>query len=335
MNRMVRGVGVLIAALMGVIANAQEYRPIAKFSVPGEGWWDYITVDSAARRLYVSHGDVIQVLNADSGQVLGQVAAPGAHGVALASDLQRGFTSNGKDKSVTIFDTKTLTAVKTVGLESGTDAILYDAFTKRVFPFNEKITALDARTGDVAGTVDLGGDPEAAVADGKGTVYVNLADKKSVAVVDAQALKVKTTYPIDDCTSPHSLSYDSANQRLLVGCRDAFVALDAATGRIVARTLICSGVDSSAFDFESKLIFESCGEGVMTVIKQVSPDYYQLYDTVKTQLYAGTMAFDAQTKKIFLPAAQLDVVPNTDPKVSSQFQMKVRPGSFTVVVLAK
>jgi len=143
------------------------YKVAKTFAVPGEGGWDYIAVDGDARRVYVSHGDSIQVLNADSGKLLGQVPAPGAHGVALAPDLGRGFTSNGKDKSVTIFDTKTLAVVKTVKLEGGTDAILYDPFTKRVFPINEKITAIDALTGEVAGTVDLGGDPEAAVSDGK------------------------------------------------------------------------------------------------------------------------------------------------------------------------
>src|SRR5260370_12935396 len=167
------------------------YKVEKRFPVAGDGGWDYIAVDGDSRRLYVSHGDVIQVLNADSGKPLGQIAAPGAHGVALAPDLQRGFTSNGKDKSVTVFDMKTLAVIKTVKLEGGTDAILYDPFTKRVFPINEKITALDAQTGEVAGTVDLGGDPEAAVSDGKGTVYVNLADKMAVAVVDTKASTVK------------------------------------------------------------------------------------------------------------------------------------------------
>jgi DNA-binding beta-propeller fold protein YncE len=156
---------------------ATGYKVAKKFTVPGEGGWDYIAVDGDVRRVYVSHGDLIQVLNADSGKLLGQIAAPGAHGVALALDLGRGFSSNGKDKSVTVFDTKTLAVVKTVKLEGGTDAILYDPFTKRVFPINEKITALDAETGEMAGTFDIGGDPEAAVSDEKGTVYVNLADR--------------------------------------------------------------------------------------------------------------------------------------------------------------
>ncbi len=236
------------------IALDTGYKVIKKFAVAGEGGWDYIAVDGDSRRLYVSHGDVIQVLNADSGKLMGQVAAPGAHGVALAPDLQRGFTSNGKDKSVTVFDTKTLATIKNVKLETGTDAILYDPFTKRVFPINEKITVLEAQTGDVAGTVDLGGDPEAAVSDGKGTVYVNLADKGAVAVVASKALSVKKTYPIEHCTSPHSLSFDQATERLFVGCREGFVALDATTGKIIHTSLMCSGVDGSGFDAEHRLV---------------------------------------------------------------------------------
>jgi hypothetical protein len=312
---------------------ATGYKLAKKFAVPGEGGWDYISVDADARRVYVSHGDVIQVLNADSGKLLGQIAAPGAHGVALAPDLQRGFTSNGKDKSVTVFDTKTLAMVKTVKLESGTDAILYDPFTKRVFPINTKITVVDAQTGDVAGTVDLGGDPEAGAADGKGTVYVNLADKKAVAVVDSQALKVTKTYPIENCTSPHSLSLDGRTQRLFVGCREGFVALDATTGKGVATSLMCTGVDASEFDAEDKLIFESCSEGVISVIRQMTPDNYRIIETIPTKLWAKTMAFDPKTKNIYLPTADFEFIPDADPKKPPQRRWKT--GSFTVLVVSR
>jgi DNA-binding beta-propeller fold protein YncE len=309
------------------------YKVTQKFVLGGDGGWDYIAVDSDSRRLYVSHGDEIQVLNADSGKLLGQVAAPGAHGVALAPDLHRGFTSNGKDKSVTVFDTKTLATIKNVKLEGGTDAILYDSFTKRVFPINEKITVLDAQTGEVAGTVDLGGDPEAAVSDGKGTVYVNLADKGAVAVVDPKALTVTKTFPIEHCTSPHSLSFDEATQRLFVGCREGFVALDAASGKIIHTSLMCSGVDASGFDAERKLVFESCSEGVISVIRQMTPDNYRIIETIPTKLWARTMAFDAKTKNIYLPTADFEFVPDTDPKKPPQRRWKA--GSFTVLVVSR
>ena len=315
------------------IALDTGYKVAKKFAVAGDGGWDYIAVDSDSRRLYVSHGDLIQVLNADSGKLLGQVAAPGAHGVALAPDLQRGFTSNGKDKSVTVFDMKTLATIKNVKLEGGTDAIVYDPATKRVFPMSEKITVVDAQTGDVAGTVDLGGDPEAGAADGKGTVYVNLADKKAVAVVDSQALKVTKTYPIENCTSPHSLSYDGKNERLFVGCREGFVALDATTGKVIHTSLMCREVDASGFDPDDRLVFESCSEGVISVIRQMTPDNYRIIETIPTKLWAKTMAFDPKTKNIYLPTSDFEFIPDADPKKPPQRRWK--SGSFTVLVVSR
>jgi outer membrane protein assembly factor BamB len=234
---------------------------------------------------------------------------------------------------VRIFDTETLKPIKRVSV-NGTNAIVYDPFTKSVFPMSEKITVLDAPTGEQVGEVDLGGDPEAGVPDGKGTVYVNIADKKAVAVVDPQTLKDMTTYPIDYCTGPPSLSYDAANQRLFVGCRDGFAVLDATNGKVVGRSQMCSGVDSGGFDAENKLIFESCAEGVISVIPQVSPDYYQLVGTVKTRLYAKTMTFDPKTKKIFLPTAEFETIPNTDPKFPYPFKRQMKPGTFHVLVVA-
>jgi DNA-binding beta-propeller fold protein YncE len=307
------------------------YHLIQKFTIPGDGGWDYISVDSGARRLYVSHGTQVEVLDADSGKIVGQISdTPGVHGAAIAPELKRGFTSNGRDSSVTIFDTSTLKTIKRVDVNRP-DFILYDPFSKRVFPMNEKITVLDAQTGNKAGEVDLGGEPEAAASDEKGTIYVNLADKKAVAVVDSKNLKVTKTYPIESCTSPHSLAYDLANQRLFVGCRDGLAVLDATTGKVVGRSLMCSGVDAGAFDPENKLIFESCGEGVISVIRQVSADYYELVDTVKTQLWAKTMAFDTKTRKIFLPTAEFETIPNPD--AQRPFKRQMKSGSFAVLVV--
>jgi hypothetical protein len=213
------------------------------------------------------------------------------------------------------------------------DFILYDSFAKRVFPMSEKITVLDATTGETAGELDLGGDPESAVSDGKGTLYVNLADKGAIAVVDAQALKVTKTYPVDDCVSPHSMAYDADSQRLFIGCRNSTLAVvDALTGKVVAHQQTCSGVDAGGFDPENKLIFISCSEGVISVIHEVSPDFYELVDTVKTQLWARTMALDPITKKIYLPTADIETVPTPDPK--KPFVRKMKPGSFRVLVVA-
>jgi DNA-binding beta-propeller fold protein YncE len=198
---------------------------------------------------------------------------------------------------------------------------------------NEKITVIDAESGKVADTIDVGGDPEAAVSDGKGTVYINLADKQSVAVVDSKALVVTGTYPIDNCTSPHSLSFDPINARLFVGCKDGFAALDAKTGKVVGRSLMCSGVDAGGFDPGMNWIFESCAEGVISVIRETAPDFYELTETVPTQLFARTMAFDPKTKNIYLLTAEFETVSTKDP--SKPLQRKMRPGSFCVIVVGR
>jgi DNA-binding beta-propeller fold protein YncE len=311
-----------------------SYRLVQKFSISGDGGYDYISIDSLARRLYVSHGAQLQVIDADTGKQIGAIPdKPGVHGAAIAHELKRGFISGGDEKSITIFDIETLKTIKTVPV-SGTDFILYDPFSERVFPMAEKVTVLDGRSGDKVGELDLGGEPEAAVSDGKGTVYVNLEDKKAVAVVDAKGLSVVKTYPIDKCTAPQSISYDAANQRLFVGCRDGLVVLDSATGKAVGKSLVCSGVDASAFDPESKLIFESCNEGVISVIRQFMPDrYYLLIATVPTQIGAKTMAFDPKTKNIYLPTAEIEAIPSSDPHKPPD--IRIKPGSFVVLVLAK
>jgi hypothetical protein len=326
----------VIVVLVVIVVLAQvpstpspAYRLTHHYSIPGEGSWDYISVDSGARRVYVSHSAQLQVLDADSGRLVGQIPdTPGVHGAAIAPELKRGFTSNGQDSSVTIFDTDTLKSLKKVSVNRP-DFVLYEPFTKRVFPMNEKTTVLNAKTGDAVGEVDLGGAPEAGVSDENGTVYVNLVDKNAVAVVDPQSLKVRTVY--SSCTSPHSLSYDAVNARLFVGCRDGLAVLDAKTGKVVGRSLMCSGVDGGAFDPVNKLIFESCSEGVISIIRQVSPDYYMLIDTVKTELWARTMTLDAKTKRIYLPTADFETIPTSDPQ--NPLQRRIKQGSFRVLVV--
>lgn len=332
--------GLLFVPLLGAqdhaapLAVTTGYHVQKKFPVPGEGGWDYIAVDSESRRVYVSHGDQIQVLNADSGKVVGAIPAPGAHGVALAPEFHHGFTSNGKDKSVTIFDTKTLAVIKTVKVESGTDGILYDPFTKRVFPMNEKISVIDAESGDIAGTVDLGADAEGSATDGKGRIFVNEEDKAAVAVVDPKTFAVTNTFPIKDCERPHGLSYDGTSDRLIVGCANAnMVALDATTGKNVHSSLMCVGVDSGGFDAENKLVFESCGEGVVSVIRQFTPDNYRIIETIPTKLWAKTMAFDAKTKNIYLPTQEVEWIPDADPKKPPKRQWKA--GTFEVLVVSR
>lgn len=325
-----------ISLIQGAAAYASgqsTYLLRDQYKVGGEGTWDYIAVDSSGRRLYISHTSQVEVLDADTGHRVGVIAnTPGVHGVAIARELHRGFTSNGGDASVTIFGLPSLKAIRKVPVNRP-DFILYDPFSKRIFPLSERITVLDAKTGDRVGEVNLGGKPEAAVSDGKGSVYVNLADKGAIAVIDVHSLAVTKSYPVDRCLSPHSLVMDTKNHRLFVGCLNASLAVvDAESGKVVSHQLACGGVDAGAFDSEKRLVFLSCAEGVVSVIHQVSPDDYELVDTVKTELWARTMAFDSATSKLFLPTADMETVARPDP---NQLGLRrVKPGSFRVLVVS-
>jgi DNA-binding beta-propeller fold protein YncE len=331
---------VFLSIIAGVVVWAAgsertSYHIIGKYKIAGDGGWDYITIDSAARWLYVAHGSRLEILDADSGNLVGQVPNLGddLHGAAIAPELQRGFTSNGAARSVTVFNTRTLRPIKTVSV-AGTDFILYEPLTQRVFPLNQRITVLNAKSGQPVGELDLGSEPEAAVSDGKGNVYLSLAHDGLIAIVNAETLEVTRSLPIERC-EPHTLLYDDSSRRLFVGCRDRLAVLDPVTGKVVARTLMCSGVDGAAWDGENKLIFESCKEGVVSIIRQRSPEYYELVDTVKTELYSGTMAFDPQTKRIFLPSAKIRSVPNPGVDPSPPYKLEATPDSFAVLVLGR
>src|SRR5580692_12601204 len=247
------------------------YSIVKKISIPGQGSWDYLTIDQAARRLYVSHGTQVEVLDVDSGAIVGKVEnTPGVHGIAIAPELGRGFVSNGQSSTVTIFDLKTLKAIAEVPVGKKPDAIIYDPATSRVFAFNgdsSSATAIEAANGKVVGTVDLGGGPEYAVADGSGYIYNNLEDASVVLKINARSLKVEQRWPTAPCASPSSMAMDRPNRRLFVGCRNKLMAVvNADSGQVIATLLIGDHVDATAFDPASHLIFNSNGEGSITVV---------------------------------------------------------------------
>jgi len=290
-------------------APPDGYSVTKKITIPGEGSWDYLTVDEAARRLYVSHGTQVEVIDVDSESVVGNIPKTmGVHGIAVAHDLGRGFTSNGQSSTVTIFDLKTLKPIADVPTGKKPDAIIFDPATSRVFAFNgssNSATAIDAATGKVAGTVDLGGSPEYAAADGNGFVYDNLEDESLVLKIDARKLKVDQRWPTAPCASPSSMAIDPANRRLFIGCRSKVMAvMNADTGQVITTVPIGDHVDATAFDAASKLIFNSNGEGTITVIREDSPDKYSVVETVKTLPRAKTMALDPKTHHLFLSTAE-------------------------------
>ncbi len=315
------------------------YKVVNTYKLGGEGGWDYLIADAAARRLYISRATHVMVMDLDSGKTVGDIAdTPGVHGIALAPELGRGFTSNGREGTVTIFDRKTLGSISKAKVGENPDAIVYDPATRRVFTFNGKsqdATALDAETGTVLSTIKLDGKPEFAASDGKGEIFVNIEDKSELTAIDSNKMEVKAKWPLAPCESPSGLSMDRKNRRLFVGCENKMMAVvNADTGKVLATLLIGEGVDATTFDDESGLAFASCGEGVLTVVREESPDKFSVAQTVPTQPGARTLALDAKTHNVYVVTAKFGPPPpaTTD---SPHPRRSIQPDSFVVLVVGK
>ena len=314
--------------------GASGYKVIKTVALGGEGFWDYVYVDSDARRVYISHGTHTVVMDADKYTVVGDIPdTQGVHGIAIATDLGRGFTSNGRSDNVTIFDLKTLKPIGTVKTDANPDAIAYDRVSKRVFTFNgrgKNTTAINAADGTVAGTLALGGKPEFAVADGKGSIFVNNEDTSELIQIDSQKITETHRWPMAPCKSPSGLSMDTKNRRLYAVCDDKVsVVMNADTGKVVATPEIGNGPDAAAFDPATNDFFASCGEGVLTVIHEDSPDKFTVVENVPTKRSARTMGLDLKTHNIFMPAADFD------PPAPGERRGKMKPDSFIIVVVGK
>ncbi len=329
----------LVAAAVALAAAGPGYKVINTYKVGGDGGWDYLTADSAARRLYISRATHVIVLDLDSGKTVGDIAdTPGVHGIALAPDLGRGFVSNGREGTVSIFDMKTLATSSKVKVGDNPDAILYDPATKRVFTFNgrsQDSTAIDATNGKVLGTIKLDGRPEFAASDGKGEVFVNIEDKSELTVIDPAKLVVKQSWPLAPCKEPSGLAMDRKNRRLFVGCDNKMMAVvNADTGKVLATPAIGDGVDATAFDDEAGLAFASCGEGVLTVVREESPDKFSVAESVPTQAGARTMALDTKTHSVYVVTAKFG--PPPAPTADNPHPRRtILPDSFVVLVVGK
>jgi hypothetical protein len=319
---------------LGIAAGSSGYHVIKTVPIPGEGGWDYVTLDSDARRIYVSHATKVVVLDADSFSVVGEIPdTQGVHGIAVAADLGRGFTSNGRANTATIFDLTTLKTIGTVQTRRNPDAIVYDKVSKRVFTLNGRssdATAFGAADGQVAGTFALGGKPEFAVADGKGKIFVNIEDKSELVEFDARSLKVGHRWPLSPCKEPSGLAMDQKNRRLFAGCDNEMVAVvDADSGKVLATPAIGEGVDATAYDPGTGFVLSSNGSGTLTVIKQESPDKYSVLENVPTQKSARTMGLDLKTHNVVLPAAEFE------PPKQGERRGAMKPGSFVLLVVAR
>jgi len=318
----------------GQAPGPSGYHVIKSVAVGGEGFWDYLTVDSEARRLYISHGTHVQVMDIDTYAIVGDIPdTQGVHGIAVAPELGRGFTSNGRANTVTIFDLKTLKTLGSASTGTNPDAIVYDSITKRVLTMNGRsnnATAINAADGTVAGTVDLAGRPEFAAADGKGNIYVNIEDKSELVQLDAQNLKVLNRWPLAPCEEPSGLAMDQANRRLFAGCHNQMMAVvDADSGKVVATPAIGQGVDANRFDPETKYAFASCGDGTLTVVHEDSPNKFSVVENVPTKRSARTMALDEKTHNIFLSAADFE------PPAPGERRGKMKPDSFVILVVGR
>ena len=312
-----------------------NYQLIRKTVVGGEGGWDYLLADADGGRLYVSHGAQVEVLDLKSHEKLGVITpTPGVHGIAVVPGTNVGYTTNGRPNTATMFDVKTFSATKEIPTGKKPDAILYDAFSKRVFIFNNEgnsATVLDALTGTVVGTVELGGAPEAAVTDDHGTLFVNLEDKNQVAVFDAKSLVVKHHWSLGTGEEPTGLAFDKTHHRLFSTCHNnEMVILDSQTGKVLATVPIGSGVDGAVFDTATGSAISSNGEGSLTVVKEVKPGQFDVIQTVPTQRGARTITIDPRSHHVFVTTAAYGPAPAATTE-NPRPRAPVVPGSFTVL----
>jgi YVTN family beta-propeller protein len=296
----------LLVSLAGAATN---YELLKKVAVAGAGGWDYVIVDEAARRVYITHATQVDVLDADSLAVVGTIPnTPGAHGVAIATEFGRGYITAGKSDAVIPFDLKTLKALPEIKVGKKPDAIIYEPLTKRVYVMNgdsDSISVINAADGSLAGTIDLGGGPEYGVSDGKGNFYVNLEEKNETLHIDVKTLKVKDRWPLAPCGTPTALAMDMDTHRLFVGCRSKHLGVvNSETGKLVFTAPIGERVDADAFDAATKLVYLSTGDGKVFIFHEDSPDKYSLAQELVTAKGSKTAGYDSKTKRLFVPSSE-------------------------------
>jgi DNA-binding beta-propeller fold protein YncE len=324
-------------ALAGLLSSPQAhaastYRFLKEIPVGSEGGWDYLSVDTSGRRLFVSHATKVVVIDMDQDSIAGEISdTPGVHGIAIAHDLGRAFTSNGRENKASIVDLKTLKTLSRVDTGENPDAILFEPGQQEVYTFNGRshsASVFPASSDKVTTTIPLSGKPEFAVADPKASrVYCNIEDKNEVAAIDTQAHKVVNTWPIAPGEEASGLAFDAEHHRLFLGCGNKLmVMMDSASGKVITQVPIGQGVDASAFDPGTQLVFCSTGEGTVTIAHEDSPDKLTVVQTLKTERGARTMTLDPQTHRIYLAAVKYE-----GPAEAGK-RPKAVPNSFKVLV---
>ncbi len=328
---------ICIVLLTNNFINAQSnYHVINKISVEGDGGWDYLTVDDETGRLFVSHSSMVQVIDVKEKKVIATISdLKGVHGITLAKDLNKGFISNGRDSSVTIFNLETYAVIEKVYVTGrNPDAILYDPFSHRVFTFNgggKNSTVIDAKTNKVIGTIPLDGKPEFAVTDNKGKIYVNIEDKSVIKEINSQTLKVENEWKIAPGEEPSGLAFDSENKILFSVCDNKMiVVMDASTGKVVTTLPIGERVDGAAYDSELKRAYSSNGDGTLTVVQEKDKNTFTVSENVPTLKGARTITLDKKTHHIFLPTAEYGDAPEPT-KENPHPRPSIKPGTFVIL----
>jgi DNA-binding beta-propeller fold protein YncE len=331
---------VLLFAVTAISAQGQGFKTVGSISVGGAGGWDYLSADSVNRRLYVSHGSEVVVIDLDSQKVLTKISGfGGVHGIFLANDLGKGFITDGRANQVAIFDLKTNQIKNKVQAGTNPDGAVYDPASKRLFAFNGRssnATVIDGESENVVATIPLDGKPEFPVADGKGHVYVNIEDKSEIVKIDSKSAKEVAKWSLAPCESPSGLAMDAATDRLFSVCDNKMMAVvNAATGKIVGTPAIGEGPDAARFDPALKLAFSSNGEsGTLTVIHEDGKDKYSVVENVTTVTGARTMALDEKTHTIYLSSAKYGP-PGPNAGGSGRPRPSIIPGTFKLLVVKK
>ena len=322
---------VLLIALAPIGHAEEPYHFIKEVPLRGDGGWDYLTVDSAAQRLYVSHGTEMVVIDLTKDTVVGEITnTPGVHGLALAPELGRGMVTCGCEDKAAIVDLNKLEILSKVDTGANPDSMLYELSHHEFYTFNgrgQSATVIDAKSCKVVATIPLGGKPEFAQADSKtGLVFDNIEDKNEVVVIDARKHEIVNHWPIAPGEEASGMAIDTKNHRLFLGCHNhLMVMLDSRNGKVLATVPIGEGVDANAFDPETQLAFASCGDGTTTIAHEEG-DKLTIVQTLKTERSARTMALDPATHKIYLASAKFET------PTAGQRRGKIIPGTFKILI---
>ena len=338
---MVAGIATLGGVVIAGAAGAQSpagYHVTQRVPLGGDGGWDYIAVDTARGRLFLTRSDRVMVVDQASGKVVGEIGGLNrGHGVALDYATNHGFATSGADSTVTMFDLGTLAVLKRTIAAVDDDAVLYDPVSKRVFTMNGdagSASVIDPTSGERVGSIDLGGKPEFGVTDRAGKLYINIEDKSEIVEVDPVAMKVTRRWSIAPCEEPSGLAMDVAHRRLFSVCGNKTMAVsDAASGKLITTLPIGAGVDGAAFDPVSGNAFASNGEGTVTVVHEDSPDKFRVVSTVPTMTGARTIAADPKTHRVYTVGAKFGPMPAAAAGSTGRRRPPMIPGSFTLIVL--